>query len=515
MTNSRRKKQMRDRRAKTGESYQAQLHRMRAGQERRPAPPVAQPLSSRGNAHLVSPLQRQAFDALHEYAREGVVFLLDGPVGPDAPRAAVGSGVLFRAGRQVVVLTAAHVLDNVPAGGMSIGGRTPDGVSDAIVQVWRHPSVDVALALLSDDAARLFGQLALSPDVVAAATDTAFARENAMVLCGYPAAYRETRVDHNRRSARVEFACVSYLTTVDLRLDAQQRYRAAWNEGVLTEHDPVVPEVKPGEVFQIAHPGGISGGPLWRFRNVDKGALWAPAKMGAIVGIACSYLRDEGVEFCPSVASWGDWFRTTIAAIVASAAVRPQVISSWLPDSPGLPPRPRVFNPTLHNSSSDGLPPLPLAGRFDDLGELRHDGDLVTQQVLGGPWTITYHRGAGPAAIGFSVGGAGPPDVPDWVFTSARRYATVQRELILRMLDAARHGPFRADKGGVSATLTIASGEVGAWFTRWDEDSPVIMRSTSGLHCDADRAAALAAFLEVPAEARQRLFKIAHRGGYA
>jgi hypothetical protein len=267
-------------------------------------------------ADMNSPLDRTAFDGLSDYAREAVVFLVDGALGANSRTAGVGSGTLFRTqGGRTVVLTAAHNFDDVPDDGMSVGGKTPDGVSDAFEVVWRHPVADVALALLRRKAAEIFGGFALSPELVAATADTAFEEENPMVLCGYPGDYRRTFVAPATKTAHVEFACISYATMVEPSLDSHGRYRARWREAVLTENDPVVPAVKPGEVFVITRPHGISGGPLWRFRKRPKADLWAPSKMGQIVGIASTYIREDAVEFCPSVAVWGDWFRDTLVAV--------------------------------------------------------------------------------------------------------------------------------------------------------------------------------------------------------
>ena len=270
-------------------------------------------------ADLNSPLDRTAFEALHDFAREAVVFLVDGAIGPNSHLASVGSGTLIKtAGGRIVVLTAAHNFDDLPDDGVSMGGEGSNAVSHALGAPWRHPSIDVALAVVQPEAAKVFGHAALAPEVVAATTDTAFELQNPMLLCGYPGDYRRLHVDRPAGRAHLEFACVSYVTTVQPELDEHGRYHARWKEGVLTEHDPLFPAVKPGEEFVVVRPHGISGGPLWRFRSAGKGQVWAPAKIGQIVGVACDYIRVDAVECCPSVAVWGDWFRETLAAIDAT-----------------------------------------------------------------------------------------------------------------------------------------------------------------------------------------------------
>jgi hypothetical protein len=255
---------------------------------------------------------------MHGYARQALAFLVDGPIDARTSTAAAGSGtVLKTADGHVVVLTAKHVIEEMPEGGICVGSTGIDGIADAVARRWMHPTEDVAVALLSSDAQERFVSSALPADVVPASSDTQFLEENPMLICGFPSAYRKTLVDRAADRACVEFFSTSYLTVVDPLLDERGRYRVTWKEAVLSEHDRVEPAVKPGEIFVIRHPRGISGGPLWRFRRPEKTALWAPAKMANLVGIASTYL--DGIEFCPSVAVWGDWFRETLSSIDAAS----------------------------------------------------------------------------------------------------------------------------------------------------------------------------------------------------
>jgi hypothetical protein len=79
--------------------------------------------------------------------------------------------------------------------------------------------------------------------------------------------------------------------------------------------------IEAGQIFDLAHPGGISGGALWRFRKVPKTEVWDPSKLARLIGVASTYLKPpDSIEFCPSVATWGDWFRETVAKIDADSA---------------------------------------------------------------------------------------------------------------------------------------------------------------------------------------------------
>lgn len=263
----------------------------------------------------------QALGALQEYARRPVVFLVDGPIGTiEIEKAAAGSGTLVRTPRgRTLVLTAKHNFEGAPPTGMSIGGEA-NSVSNALGTRWEHPSaaVDVAVTMISAEAERVFGGLAVPADAVATTTDTELSKQNPMILCGYPALYRRTLVQ-SKTTLLHEFACVSYATSVAPDLDSKGRYEAHWKEAALTSSDPVFPTIPPGETFEIVHPRGISGGPLWRFRSVGEGNLWSPAKMGRIVAVATDYNPPDHLELCTSVAVWGDWFRETVATIDAGA----------------------------------------------------------------------------------------------------------------------------------------------------------------------------------------------------
>jgi hypothetical protein len=264
-------------------------------------------------------VKMQALLALQTYAMRPVVFMLDGPLaGFQLLEAKAGSGLVLRTPRgRTVVLTARHNFDDLPQSGMSIGGRV--SVADALGPRWEHPNpeVDIAITGLKPDAEQMLSVLAVPTSVVAASSDTAFTRENPMILCGFPALYRRT-LPRDAKTADHEFSCMSYATTVEPDLDSEGRYLAEWKEGALTEKDPVLPAIKPGETFEIVHPRGISGGPLWRFRSTPEGQLWSPEAKGMIVGIATDYRERTSRQLCPSVAVWGDWFSETVAAIDAS-----------------------------------------------------------------------------------------------------------------------------------------------------------------------------------------------------
>jgi len=116
------------------------------------------------------------------------------------------------------------------------------------------------------------------------------------------------------------------------------------------------------------------------------------------------------------------------------------------------------------------------------------------------PDAVTY---LGPSLA--VMGGGGDP--PPGLIQRAKRYAEQHKVRLLALLSAARYGAFRADRGGVSAVLQTDVGEVSAWFTRWDDQRPVVRRASAAY--EVAQWAAISAFLDVPEDVRKRLFRIA------
>jgi hypothetical protein len=234
-----------------------------------------------------------------------------------------------------VVLTAKHILeDDPPADGFTIGGPRDPGTacSAALERQWLHPEVDVdvAVATLTRPAADAFGRAAYDSSLVATADDWNLLDDDVTMICGYPAGYRGEEVDHDRKTILHILPGVTHATTVAPDLDARGRYRVEWGPGIMEDPDGKFQflGIEDGKERDLAHPGGISGGPLWRVRGpISKSEIWIPDKMARIVGVASRYL--EGIEFAPSVKVWGDWFREVIAEVdkyanpqaVAGAAV--------------------------------------------------------------------------------------------------------------------------------------------------------------------------------------------------
>lgn len=266
---------------------------------------------------MAKPTQRAFEEAIHLFAGAAVVYVLDGAPGAESHHSGNGTGLLLNTpGGVTVLLTASHVLaDNRPPQ-FSLGGRAyPEGaVGDALGPEWHHPSADVAIARLKDGAAELLRAHAQTCSVVAATDDGGLDEPATFMLVGFISALRKDSVDHERKLIRHSLVPVSYATIIEGLDPKKQRYRARWDEGEVPEDIAALFDV-PAGLQPMHHPQGISGGPLWRFRLPTPGKLWAAEKVGAVVGVASAYLEPH--ELVEPVASWGDWFRATIATIDA------------------------------------------------------------------------------------------------------------------------------------------------------------------------------------------------------
>jgi hypothetical protein len=269
--------------------------------------------------------QRQGWKAIHERLRRSLVFIIDGPPGEDKAGRYHGSGTVVRSpGGVVIIVTAAHVFTD-PPDGYTLGGYELEPVGDPFMTVIKHPAsdeVDFAIAVLKPEIAERCGRDAISLDEIAP-SDFALEipQKEPIVLCGFPLDRRVQQVDHEKRIKFQGYVPWAYATSV-LRIDRRGRYEVAWTEGIAEDDEYGLLEVygfKVGEVFKQGHPQGISGGPLWLVRGVKKSAVWVAERAALLIGINESWDK-EATEYCPSTRMWGDWVRTTIAALDAEYA---------------------------------------------------------------------------------------------------------------------------------------------------------------------------------------------------
>jgi hypothetical protein len=276
--------------------------------------------SSRMHVTDDSARQEHGWRAIHARLEQSLVFIVDGPLGEDKYERDHGSGTLIRTpGGNVVVLTAAHVVDQIPTDGCTLGGYGIDPVAAPFEALWTHPNrdVDAGLALVRPDLANRCRALAMPLESIGdSAFELAQPQSDPTTVCGYPKARRVQRLDHRNKVKFQGYVSVAYTTSVT-GLDEKGRYRVAWSEAVADkDHDGLLDAygLKVGEVFDQCHPGGISGGPLWVIRGLKKGELWSAERAALLIGV-CESWDKQDVEFCPSSRLWADWLRERIAAI--------------------------------------------------------------------------------------------------------------------------------------------------------------------------------------------------------
>jgi hypothetical protein len=258
--------------------------------------------------------------AMHRYFSRSLVFIGYGPpLGRGGPREN-GSGTLIATpGGKIVVLSAKHILEDMPPDGFSLGGQVlvSGGVHEPFVRHWSCPDrkfeIDVALALLTDAAAESFRDAAVPLSMVARSDEDASC--DSAYLCGFPFDYRVYEVDHQAKFVSQNVSVFTYLTKVE-GLDEKLRYRVTWTEGIphsVTENMSAL-GVEEGKTFKHKRPSGISGGPLWKFDRVPPDQIWSPSVASRLIGVASAWDQDS-VSLCPSSLLWGDWFYDTVGEI--------------------------------------------------------------------------------------------------------------------------------------------------------------------------------------------------------
>ncbi len=227
-------------------------------------------------------------------------FLLPGRRG-EIPESA-GSGVLIRTRRDhLVVLTAKHVAEDAASQEIRLGyiqcGNT---LSDFVRGMELHPdpAVDVGLLGVKPSYELILRSLAESIDDVAE-DDRVIVEGDWLVLTGFPAEFiKKQRFEYG-------FTSVCYTTGLtDPPRDESGRFRIEWSE-----------RVTPFGAVPMPHPGGISGGALWRFRPVrSDDELWSPTSRGRLIGIPCSW-DCVRTQFAEPTSRWRDWFLEKIEVL--------------------------------------------------------------------------------------------------------------------------------------------------------------------------------------------------------
>jgi hypothetical protein len=284
----------------------------------KPAPTI--PESNVGPETEDSPKQQAARDAIASFVQRPAVFLVPGSK-IDAP-VQVGSGIAIRtAAGRITVLTAWHVAEATIDTPHRLGYFGCDrGINDAVRGVVPGPArdrgsvceeqIDVGLVLLSSEAERILSNLAITFDQIG--DDAEVAATDVVIMAGYP--FYLSFVPSSEPLSRF-FAHICYTTGVE-GIDIRGRLRIRWDEAITRSCDPTPPhlDVVPGKVFKLGHPGGTSGGAVWRFRGSKKGQLWSPTTDGKVIGVPVAWDTDC-IEFAESCVSWRSWLRDALGEV--------------------------------------------------------------------------------------------------------------------------------------------------------------------------------------------------------
>lgn len=250
----------------------------------------------------LSEREEQGWHAINDFVAQSCVFILPGGEPPPAPE--VGSGTLLTTpNRGIVVLTAKHVAMDARRYQHSLGYfKCEDVMPDFVAGIVPHPEdVDVALLVVRQELVASLIPLAATPSSILDSHFELF-NDDALVLNGFPYQASYFRSDPCEQGFKVlTYRCHEGPPPRDTR----GRYRIPW-------HD--IPGSGADVDLNRLSPGGMSGGPLWRFRKAPPTSVWSAGRIGVVVGVQSAW--DEGdTLFVEPVEKWGTWFHDAIAQV--------------------------------------------------------------------------------------------------------------------------------------------------------------------------------------------------------
>jgi hypothetical protein len=274
-------------------------------------------------------LKKSGIAAIQNYASRFSVAIR--PTPSSTANEWVGSGTVVRTpGGKLVVLSAKHVLEEIAKidGHVAVGfGPTgisipSDGVCMATTLLFGPEGVDVGLFVLNPTAATYLAD-SISVNDIGSSSDTGIEEGDAFVAVGYPWQLVHDQADYAAHVNWHFFSKIIY--TVKVRgLDRRGRYEMNWNNGIAPqEASHLLPNlaaqlVSNGGPHVPPDPPGVSGGALWRFRGPPR-LIWTASAYGKLVGVLCSWIRDDRIQIAESASAWGDWLRAAIKELDGGA----------------------------------------------------------------------------------------------------------------------------------------------------------------------------------------------------
>ena len=246
--------------------------------------------------------ERFARNAVEEFVQYSCVFLSSGADGTAAIEN--GSGIVIRTkGGNYCVLTAKHIAEEAVRNQYRIGfykalNLIPDFVAAVVPFLG---DVDVGLLVVKNQLALPFEKLAVTQDVIPIVGQTDIASEDSLIVNGYPFQTIRFNIEEGLQA----FELLTYwFVPENITHDDDGRYRLEWKDAVGRNNDE----------FDLPVPGGMSGGPLWRFRKPESRSVWAVGEIARIVAIQSAWDRKETL-FLEPVEKWSRWFHESCASI--------------------------------------------------------------------------------------------------------------------------------------------------------------------------------------------------------
>ena len=243
-----------------------------------------------------------AQDAINEFVQHSCAFLIPGSTHRTATD--VGSGVIIHTEKgHLAVLTAKHIAEEAERQEYRLGFfQCSNPISDFVKGILLCPDdVDVGILIIKNTLSSQIQHLAINHKFVPVEDYEILAQDN-LVLNGFPAEI--SKYDQNR--SEQEFTVLTYWCTPEsVSSNGKGRYRLDWKDANVWRDD---------RVFDLPSPKGMSGGPLWRFREPVSTSLWSTQKTGKIIGIQSAWDRKNTAIIEP-VEKWSNWFYECIAMI--------------------------------------------------------------------------------------------------------------------------------------------------------------------------------------------------------
>lgn len=236
---------------------------------------------------------------------ESTLVFLDWADGSGATRT-VGTGMSFAAGDRVVILTAGHMLERDPHVSLRLGRiGSPAPIPGLAEESHVHPGVDVGAIILRSGAERIFPKEQLLTAQMIGEREHFDSADAARVqAAGFPGEW--VKPDSRGRSSSITpLLYVADLKTSCGRDHEQRGLHLDWVSGL---------RYRSGKRTDLPHPGGISGGPVWRFLHDGGKGVWSSSRNARLVGICVAFHR-AGCERAERADDWSQWFRDLLASM--------------------------------------------------------------------------------------------------------------------------------------------------------------------------------------------------------